>query len=303
MANILVTTLPAYPFAFFRIIHHKTSSPVTALPYRPVYDSTGLAAVLSYLNGTYKTGNGFLGTFYQSGSAIMYTTHPSESYSSGLFEVMLLTKLFRLHVNNPPSFGISGEFYFWNWGIVIDWGDGTWNGYRDGIPENQLRDRPSHVYSSGSQRIDVFHEDNFAVFLCRDPALKAITGEVSTELHTVAITNSQIQLLDMELLLRPAMNTVHLVEFRNTSQLRLFGVTRPWVKLQAFNFRYCNFSRAEVDRMLREVYLLALACPPVRERRVDVYAEQSPAAPPTDATRGIRRIMQEEWGWWLFLDN
>lgn len=302
MADILVTTLPAYPFAFFRIIHHKTSSPVVVLPYWPVYDNADRTALLGYLNGSYKSENGFLGVFVLSGSNIFYQTHASESYGSGLFEVMLLTKTFRLRINDPASFGITGQFYFWSWGIVIDWGDGTSNGYKDGFPANQFSDQPQHTYIATAERIVVFHEDNITVFLCRDPALLDIAGTMSSILHTVAITNSQIGLMDIDMLLRPAINEMKLIEFRNTDHLRLFGVSRPWINLEAFNFRYCNFSRVDVDRMFHELYLVAVACPPVRDRVVYVYAEQSPAAAPTETSLSIRKVMQQQWGWILYHD-
>ncbi len=301
MANILVTTLPAYPFAFFRIIHHKTITPVMTLPYRPIYNDTDRTALLAYLEGTYKSANGFLGNFSLSGSSIIYTTDASESYGPGLFEVMLLTKVYRLHVNNPASFGYAGQLYFWNWGIVVSWGDGTYNGYREGDENVQSSVTPQHNYTSGSQAIDVFHNDSITVFLCRDPALLGISGTVSSALHTIAVTHSQIQLLDMDILLRPAIHQLDLIEFRNTGQLRLFGVSRPWVRLEAFNFSQCNFSRVEVDRMFQELYLVGLACPEVRGRSVHIYAAQTPAAPPTDATLAIRRIMLEQWGWVFFM--
>jgi len=297
MANILVAHIPPFPFAFFRITHYKTPTPSRTLPYRALYDSGDLTALLTYLNNTYKPANGFLGTFTTSGNDIIYVTAPSESYGSGLFETDVFTKYFRLHVDSPSYF----THYLWTWGVVVAWGDGTADGFMDLI--NQTRVYPTHTYSTPSQHIDYFHTDSASILICDQPEVTGLSGTMPKPFSQFVIRNSQIRAFDITTFFEPCRATLHHIELRNNMQLSpVLGLDKPWTLMDAIDVRSNGLSSLEVDRVFITMYRAGLLNPALQTGSMVVLTEQDGNAPPTPASLPCRQIMQEQWHWTLTHD-
>lgn len=200
--TLFTRPVTGYPYAVWPAAIKRTGFASMSLggPYviRGLADEANVASAMQVKVAM----NGMSGQVLLQGNQIVYQNGLGELYDTSETVVLpvALNAEVQMNTSGTHSFTATGSR------LVVDWGDGSSNGYGTGSSASLT---PSHAYTPGVFNTTVFHANTFTEISLASvtPRIRAISGKISNTTTSFSIANNLLQSFDISVV-QPAYATL-----------------------------------------------------------------------------------------------
>ena len=287
-----VPVSPAEPY----MVHSFVINDELYFVKKPIYNSGDITSLITYLNGAFKTANGFLGTFSLTGGKIVYANAPSENYDTASAALLTKSLVFTKPVTGTSSTvrttTIDLDYILYG----IDYGDGTVIADGEGTPNTILL---NHTYPAGTNTFTcrLFHQNSITSIGLLDTTITNITGIAPSDLTDFNIDSLKITSFS-GFILTPALAVFETLTIGNTTMAGITGLNQAWGALETFDFRHNKLTSSSVDSAIQQTRQAAFSSIPLQSGSHNLRLEsQIPSAPPTIISASDKNTLIFTYSW------